>query len=133
DGLDEPIYLTSPPGDPRLFVVEQGGTVRIIEDGQLLDEPFLDLTDRLVSGGERGLLSLAFHPDDGRYFYVNFTGSDGATRVERYSITADPNVADATSGKLILTVPQPARNHNGGLLKFGPDGMLYIGMGDGGG
>lgn len=134
-GLDEPVYLTSPPGDDRLFVVEQTGAVRIIEGGQVLVEPFLDLAPRISSGGERGLLSLAFHPDyaTNGYFYVNFTGPDGDTEVERFSVSSEPNQADPQSAHPILTVAQPADNHNGGLIKFGPDGMLYIAMGDGGG
>jgi glucose/arabinose dehydrogenase len=133
--LEEPIYLTSPPGDARLFIVEQRGTIRIIDNGQLLTTPFLDIRGRVTAGGERGLLSVAFHPEyaDNGYFYVNYTGDGGATRVERYSVSSNPNVAGPSSAHLILTVAQPEPNHNGGLLKFGPDGMLFIGMGDGGG
>lgn len=134
-GLESPVHLTAPPGDPRLFVVEQPGRIRIIEDGELLPTPFLDIASKVGSGGERGLLSVAFHPDyasNGR-FYVNYTDRSGDTRIERYTVSAaDPNRADAASAKLILTVAQPFSNHNGGLLLFGPDGMLYIGMGDGG-
>lgn len=134
-GLEQPIYLTSPPGDDRLFVLEQTGAVRIIAGGEVLPQPFLDLAGRITSDGERGLLSLAFHPDysTNGYFYVNFTGLDGATQVERFSVSTDPNRADATSAYSILRVPQPGANHNGGLIKFGPDGLLYIAMGDGGG
>ncbi len=133
-GLSRPLYLTAPTGDPRLFVVEQAGRIRIIEDGQLLGTPFLDISDRVRSGGERGLLSLAFHPEyaSNGFFYVNYTDDGGDTKVERYSVTGDPNLADANSAKLILSVQQPFSNHNGGLIVFGPDGMLYIGMGDGG-
>src|SRR5690606_8211689 len=109
--------------------------IRIIEDGELLPAPFLDIVSKVGSGGERGLLSVAFHPDyasNGR-FYVNYTDRSGDTRVERYTVsTADPNRADEASAKLILGVEQPFSNHNGGLLLFGPDGMLYVGMGDGG-
>lgn len=134
-GLEQPTYLTAPPGDPRLFVVEQDGRIRIIENGQLLAQPFLDIRGRVTAGGEQGLLSMAFHPDYGTngQFYVNFTGSGGATRVERYTVSGNPNIADPSSDHLILTVPQFAPNHNGGQLQFGPDGMLFIGMGDGGG
>jgi glucose/arabinose dehydrogenase len=134
EGLSSPLYLTAPPGDARLFVVEQGGRIRIIENGQLLPTPFLDLGGRISSGGERGLLSMAFHPDyaTNGFFYVDYTDPNGDTRVERYRVSADPRVADATSATLILAVDQPFANHNGGLLKFGVDGMLYIGMGDGG-
>jgi glucose/arabinose dehydrogenase len=134
-GLSNPLWLTSPPGDTRLFVVEQGGTIRIVKDGALLAEPFLDLGGAVASGGERGLLSLAFHPSyatNGR-FYVDFTNPLGDTRVVAYRASAsDPDRADPASGDTILAVPQPYANHNGGLVAFGPDGMLYVGLGDGG-
>jgi len=134
DGLSNPLYLTAPAGDPRSFVVEQPGRVRIVEDGQLIDTPFLDITDRVRSGGERGLLGLAFHPDyaSNGYFYASYTDDSGDTRIERYSVTGDPSVADPASAKLVLAVDQPFGNHNGGLISFGPDGMLYVGLGDGG-
>jgi len=135
-GLSSPVYLTAPTGDTaRLFVVEQGGQIRIVQHGQLLPTAFLDIHTRLVSGGEQGLLSVAFHPNYGAngFFYVNYTDLNGDTRVERYTVSAaDSNLADTTTHKLILFVPQPYTNHNGGLVMFGPDGMLYIGMGDGG-
>jgi hypothetical protein len=128
------LFLTAPPDDPRLFVVEQPGRIRIIDDGTLLPVPFLDITDRVRSGGERGLLGLAFAPDyaSSGEFVVNYTDSSGDTRVERYRATADPDVADPGSGRLILAVAQPFSNHNGGQVSFGPDGMLYIALGDGG-
>jgi glucose/arabinose dehydrogenase len=130
------LYLTSPPGDTaRLFVVEQPGQIWIIQHGQKLQAPFLDIRDRVSSGGERGLLSVAFHPNYAAngFLYVNYTDLQGDTRVERYTVSAtDSNAVDTTSHKLILFVPQPYPNHNGGLVMFGPDGMLYIGMGDGG-
>jgi glucose/arabinose dehydrogenase len=133
-GLDSPLYLTAPAGDSRLFIVEQPGRIRIVRDGQLVARPFLDIAGRVSSGGERGLLSVAFHPQyaSNGFFYVNYTDRNGDTRIERYSVTADPNVADPASGKLLLSIKQPFSNHNGGLNLFGPDGMLYIGMGDGG-
>ncbi|MDX1673718.1 MAG: PQQ-dependent sugar dehydrogenase [Longimicrobiales bacterium] len=133
-GLDDPVHLTAPPGDERLFVVEQPGRIRIIEGGQLRTEPFLDISDQVRSGGEQGLLSVAFHPDyaaNGR-FVVDYTDLNGDTRIEEYSVSGDPNVADPASARLILSVPQPYANHNGGLVVFGPDGYLWIGMGDGG-
>jgi hypothetical protein len=134
-GLDEPVYLTAPAGDSRIFIVEQPGRIRIYGDEGLDPEPFLNITSRVQSGGERGLLSIAFHPEyaTNGYFFVNYTGVDGATRVERYTVSANAEEADPDSDLLLLRVPQPFSNHNGGLLKFGPDGMLYIGMGDGGG
>lgn len=133
-GLENPLYLTAPVGDSRLFIIEQPGRIRVIENGNLLPTPFLDITDRISSGGERGLLSVAFHPDyaSNGFFFVNYTDRNGDTRVERYSVSTDPNRADPASAKLILGVEQPFANHNGGLIVFGPDDMLYIGMGDGG-
>ena len=133
-GLSDPTHLTAPPGDARLFVTEQPGRIRIVRDDALVGTPFLDVTSLVSSGGERGLLSVAFHPDyaSNGYFYVNYTDNAGDTRVERYTVSADPDVADGGSAKLILSVEQPFANHNGGQIAFGPDGMLYIGMGDGG-
>ncbi|HEV2148312.1 MAG TPA: PQQ-dependent sugar dehydrogenase [Longimicrobiaceae bacterium] len=133
-GLANPLYLTAPRGDPRLFVVEQPGRIRVVENGALLPAPFLDIADRVSSGGERGLLSVAFHPSyaSNGYLYVNYTDRGGDTRVERYRVSGDRNRADPASAKLILQVAQPFSNHNGGLVAFGPDGRLYVGMGDGG-
>jgi len=133
-GLDAPVYLTAPPGDPRSFIVEQPGRIRIVENGKLLDKPFLDITHKVGYGGERGLLSVAFNPQYSAngFLFVNYTDKNGNTRIERYKASSDRNVADAASAKLILAIDQPYANHNGGLNLFGPDGMLYIGMGDGG-
>ena len=136
EGLVSPVFITAAPGDTtRLFVVEQGGTIMIIEDGVTLAQPFLDLTDRVVTGGERGLLSMAFDPDfseNGR-FYVNYTGAGNATFVSRFQVKSkNPNIALKKSERVILSIKQPYTNHNGGQLQFGPDGYLYIGMGDGG-
>lgn len=135
-GLSSPVYLTSPPGDARLFVIEQGGRIRIIENGTLVTTPFLDISSRISTGGERGLLSVAFHPSykTNGFFFVYFTATNGDIRVERYSVSANPNIANAASSKLIITAPHSsASNHNGGLATFGPDGKLYLGLGDGGG
>src|SRR2546426_8259985 len=144
-GLSSPVYLTAPPGDTaRLFVVEQAGQIRVVQHGQLLAMPFLDITGRVLSGGEEGLLSVAFHPlyATNHYFYVDYTRRNAAgdtvyTMIERYSVSADSNVADSSTHTLILqiTQPQPVStypNHKGGLVMFGPDGLVYIGMGDGG-
>jgi glucose/arabinose dehydrogenase len=134
--FDQPLYVTAPPGDTaRLFVVEKTGTIRIVKDGALLPQPFLDISGQVSRGGEQGLLSMAFHPryaSNGR-FYVNFTNPAGDTRVVRYRVSAgDPDRADTSSARVILRVGQPYDNHNGGQLQFGPDGRLYVGMGDGG-
>jgi glucose/arabinose dehydrogenase len=135
-GLSSPTYLISPAGDARLFVVEQPGRIRIIQNGTLLSQPFLDITAKVLSGGERGLLSVAFHPSyaSNGFFFVYYTDLNGDIRVERYTVATNPNVADPASAKLILSIPHPGQsNHNGGLAVFGPDGMLYLGVGDGGG
>ena len=144
-GLSSPVYLTAPTGDTaRLFVVEQPGRIRVVQHGVLLGTPFLDITGRVLYGGEEGLLSVAFHPlsATNHFFYVDYTRRNAAgdtvyTMIERYTVSADSNVADSATHKLILqiTQPQPVTNypnHKGGLVMFGPDGMLYIGMGDGG-
>ena len=134
-GLDLPLYLTAPAGDSRLFVVEKTGTIRIVKDGELLPTPFLDISANVSTGSEQGLLSMAFHPDyaSNGFFYVDYTDTDGDTHVIRYTVSAgNPDVADPGSAKTILTVDQPFTNHNGGLLLFGRDGLLYIGLGDGG-
>ncbi len=133
-GLKDPVYLTHA-GDNRLFIVERPGTFRIIQNGELLPEPFLDISDRAKPGAERGLLSVAFHPNyaENGTFFVNYTDSEGNTIISRFLVTDNPNLADAASELKLLTIPQPFPNHNGGLVKFGPDGYLYVGMGDGGG
>ena len=133
-GLDHPVHLAAPPGDARLFVVEQPGRIRIIAGGRLLARPFLDLTDRVRDGGERGLLSVAFHPDYARngFFYVDYTDRHGDTAIERYTVSHDPDLAERASAVRLLSIVQPYANHNGGLVAFAPDGMLWIGMGDGG-
>ena len=133
-GLESPVHVAAPAGDARLFVVEQTGRIRVVENGALLPTPFLDLRSRVSSGGERGLLSVAFHPRyaENGFFFVDFTDTRGDTRVERFRVSADRNRADPASANLVLAVEQPYSNHNGGQIAFGPDGMLYIGMGDGG-
>jgi glucose/arabinose dehydrogenase len=140
-GLTSPVFLTQPLNDGRIFVVEQTGRIRVVRDGVLQTTPFLDIVSRVESGGERGLLSVAFHPQyaTNRSFYVYYTtraaGSlaRGDIVIERYTATS-PDVADPTTAKLIITTPHSQQsNHNGGLVAFGPDGMLYAGLGDGGG
>ncbi len=133
-GLASPDFACSPPGDPRVFVLEQGGTIRIWRDGKLLPRPFLDLRGRISSGGERGLLGLAFHPDfaTNGVFFVDYTDRKGDTRVDRFRASRDPDRADSTSGTPVLHVAQPYANHNGGMIAFGPDRMLYVALGGGG-
>jgi glucose/arabinose dehydrogenase len=135
-GLTVPLYLTAPPGDPtRLFIAEKGGAIRVVKDGALLPIPFLDLTGRVSTGAEQGLLGLAFDPayaDNGR-FVVHYTDAGGNTVVSLFWVSAeDADRADPASETIVLTAEQPFSNHNGGQILFGPDGMLYVGLGDGG-
>ncbi len=150
DGLVTPVYVTDAgDGSGRLFVVEKGGTVRIVKNGQLVATPFLDISDRVADDGEAGLLSIAFPPNyaTAGYFFVYYNHkqdiaapeavdqghNDGHdTVVARFRVTSNPDVADAGSEERILVRNQPYVNHNGGLVQFGPDGNLYIGLGDGG-
>ena len=138
-GFVQPVHVANAgDGSGRIFVVEQAGRIRVLDNGVVLLSPFLDISDKLVCCGERGLLSVAFPPGfiTKRYFYVYYTrAADGAIVVARYDVSAgDPNVADPASEEEILVVPHPVEaNHNGGQLAFGSDGYLYIGTGDGGG
>ncbi len=137
-GLDQPIWISSPDGDPRQFVIEQSGVIRVIKNGVLLPTPFLDLSGAagpVLAGGERGLLGLAFHPDFGNnaLFYVNFTRKpDGATVIAEFRASVGTDTSDVASRRDVLVIDQPFANHNGGGIEFGNDGKLYIGMGDGG-
>lgn len=137
-GLSSPLYVCAAPGDAtRLFVVQQGGLIRIYQFStqSVLPTPFLDLTGLTVAGGERGLLGMAFDPNYNAngYFYVNYTNLSGHTVIARYTRSGgNPNVADPGSALVLKTINQDFSNHNGGCLQFGPDGMLYVGMGDGG-
>lgn len=121
-------------GSGNLFIVEQGGRVLIYDGAQLLPNAFLDISSLVSTGSERGLLDIVFHPDYAAngFFYVNYTNLPGNTVVARYSRSADPQLADPSSETILLTVSQPFANHNGGQLGFGPDGFLYIALGDGG-
>lgn len=133
--FDSPVYVTAPPQDRRrIFVVEQGGRVRIVRDGKTVDRPFLDISGGISTGSERGLLSLAFAPDyrSSGLFYVYFTAPNGDIRIVEYR-RASAERADHDSARVVLSVSHPAGNHNGGLVLFGPDGLLYAGLGDGGG
>ena len=134
-GLAFPLFLTAPPGDNnRLFIVEKSGRIRIVRNGSVLPAPFLDLSAKVSNGSEQGLLGLAFHPGyatNGR-FVVNYTDPSGDTRVSVFRVSANPDAADPASEQVILNVDQPYSNHNGGMVVFGPDGKLYVGMGDGG-
>jgi len=137
--ISRPVAITHA-GDDRLFVVDQKGEINIVTaDGTVLSDPFLNINSSVINiggiGDEKGLLGLVFHPDyaTNGYFFVNYTNNSGDTRVSRFSVDpTDPNKADPSSEEPILTVSQPFGNHNGGDIAFGPDGYLYIGLGDGG-
>ena len=136
DGLEEPVDIAAPgDGSGRVFVVEQPGRIRLVADGRLVSRPFLDIRDRIASGGERGLLGLAFHPGfptDPRFF-VDYTDVNGDTVVAEYRLDAsNGDVADPDTERILIQIRQPYPNHNGGAVVFGPDGMLYIATGDGG-
>jgi glucose/arabinose dehydrogenase len=137
-GFAQPVdIVNADDGSNRLFIVERGGTIRIIEDSVVLPTPFLDISDSVItSGGEQGLLSLAFHPlyEENRMFFVYYTRVNGSITVARFFTNpANPYVADETTGNILLTIPKSASNHNGGKLNFGADGYLYFATGDGGG
>jgi glucose/arabinose dehydrogenase len=136
NGFDAPVFATSPAGDTaRLFVVEQGGRIWVVKNGVRLDTPFLDISTQLgSSSGEQGLLGLAFHPDFAAngFFYLHYTNADEDMRIARFTAGTGSDVADAASELVLLDIEDPFSNHNGGMLAFGPDGYLYIGIGDGG-
>ena len=134
-GLERPLYLThAGDGTGRLFILEQPGRIRIVRDGQLLEAPFLDIAKQVRFAGEQGLLGLAFHPSyktNGRYFIHYVRASDGRTVIAEFQASSNPD-RSGMSEKIILTVAQPYPNHKGGMIEFGPDGFLYLGLGDGG-
>ena len=135
--LENPIgFENAGDGSGRLFIVEQAGLILIWKDGALLDQPFLDIRDRVGSNSsEQGLLGLAFHPryTENGYFFVNYTDKNGDTHIARFSVSAqEPDRADPASEEQLIFQPQPYPNHNGGSVVFGPDGYLYLGLGDGG-
>ena len=137
DGFSSPLALKNA-GDERLFVVEQGGVIKIVDlNGVVNTTPFLDIQSIVNAGGERGLLGLAFHPEyqNNGYFFVHYSNSSGDTQISEFSVsTSNPGIANPNSEVMLLTVSQPFSNHNGGTIAFGPqDGYLYIGLGDGGG
>ncbi len=132
-GLNAPVDIQTPRGDlNRIFIVEQGGRILILSHGAIVTTPFLNISDRISTGGEQGLLGLAFHPrfmENGRFF-VNYTDRSGDTHVAEFRSSGD--LADPSTERTLLRVDQPFSNHNGGGLSFGNDGLLYIGLGDGG-
>ncbi|MDH3260212.1 MAG: PQQ-dependent sugar dehydrogenase [Acidimicrobiia bacterium] len=134
-GLAFPVFVDTPAGDDRLFVVTKDGQIHIIKDGKTLVEPFLDISEQTNNDGEQGLLGLAFHPDYAAngLFYVHYSDRHGDTKIFEYRVSSNPDLADPETARLILVTTQPAGNHNGGMIAFGPDGYFYIGLGDGGG
>ena len=134
-GFSSPTFADAPAGDSRLFVTELGGVIRVISGGSVLPLPFLDISGRVLGAGEQGLFGMAFHPNystNGR-FYVNYIDNSGDTQVSEFTVSGNPDIADVNSERFVLSISQPASNHNGGMLAFGPDGYLYIASGDGGG
>jgi len=135
-GLSAPVDIANAgDGTNRLFIVQQNGVIRIHDGTSLLPTPFLNISTIITTGGERGLLSLAFHPDyeNNRYFFVYYTNLSGDITIARYQAdVVNPNTADPLSGVVLMNIPKPFSNHNGGDLNFGPDGYLYFGTGDGG-
>jgi hypothetical protein len=135
-GFAQPVYAVAPPGDDRLFVVEKGGVIRIVEDGQILPEPFLDISSEVANRGEMGLLSMAFHPEfpaDDRVFVYYSNEDDGhESRISSFRLSSDPDVLSPAETR-VMTIDQPDTNHNGGHLLFGPGGYMIIALGDGGG
>src|SRR5262245_17854541 len=135
-GFSFPVLVTSPLEDmTRIFVVEKGGLIKVIKNGQVLPTPFLDIRSKVSHGGEQGLLGLTFHPDyaSNRVFVINYTDTNGDTHVASLKTSSNPDVADAASEETFLFVAQPFANHNGGHVTFGPFGYLFIALGDGGG
>lgn len=136
DGLNSPVQLVDvDDGSDRMLIVQQSGQVRVLKNGALLPDPLLDISGQISTGSEQGLLSIALHPDFAKngVLFIDYTDTNGNTQIERWHISADdPDRADPDTAETMLTVEQPYRNHNGGLLLFGPDGYLYIGLGDGG-
>jgi len=134
-GLDRPVAIThAGDGSGRLFITLLGGQILIFDGRQVLAQPFLDISSLITVGGERGLFSVAFHPDytNNGWLFVDYTDLNGNTTIARYSVSTNPNIVDPASAAILLSIAQPDANHNGGQLQFGPDGYLYIGMGDGG-
>jgi glucose/arabinose dehydrogenase len=135
-GLSAPTFATAPPGDARLFVVERAGRIRIVQAGTVLPAPFLDISGRVSTAGEGGLLSTAFDPQFAinGFFYIYFTDPTGDVAIERFRVSVgDPNVADPAALRIITISHRAFGNHKGGLVSFGPDGFLYLAPGDGGG
>jgi len=132
--FDQPIYVAAPSGDPRLFVVEKGGRIKVLVEGKTLQTPFLNFAGNVSSGSEQGLFSIAFAPDyaSSGLAYVSYTDRGGDSLVDEYRVSSDPNRLDPKSRRQILFVKQPFANHNGGLILFDPSGMLVLGLGDGG-
>jgi len=133
EGLSQPVDIANA-GDERLFIVEKEGRIKVLENGKVRPELVLDLSSAVTTNSERGLLGLAFHPDFNttNYFFVNYTDNRGRTVISRFTLNNATTIADAQSEKMLLRIPQPYSNHNGGQITFGPDGYLYIATGDGG-
>jgi glucose/arabinose dehydrogenase len=134
-GFSEPVFVTAPDDDPRLFVVERAGNVKIVKDGAVLPVAFLDITSLVSTVSAYGFFGLAFAPDyeTSGFFYVYYMNPADESIIARYSVSANPDIADAGSGETVFAIAQPGTDHNGGMIDFSPvDGYLYLGLGDGG-
>ncbi len=132
--LGFPVFVDAPPGDDRLFIVSKAGRILVWKDGDVLEQPYLDIADLVRNEGEQGLLGMAFDPayaENGRFF-VHYSDTGGDTVLASYTVSSDTDLADAGSAEILFEADQPASNHNGGMLAFGPDGYLYLALGDGG-
>ena len=130
--LDFPVQLTARPGEPQAYVITKNGLVWLYDGASVLDQPVLDISDRVLDDGEQGLLSIALHPVDSRRIFLHYSDQSGATTVSEFALPA-LGQGDSASERVLLQVVQPAANHNGGMLQFSPDGALLLGLGDGGG
>ena len=133
-GLSQPVYVTSPPGDDRLFVVELGGRLRIVRNGRVAQRPFLDISALVSKREAQGSYGLAFHPQfsSNGFLYVSYSDVDGVVHIDRYTVSSDPDSVDRATRTPMLAIPQPHGQHNGGHLLFGPDRMTWAATGDGG-
>ena len=130
--LDFPVQLTARPGEPRSYVITKNGLVWLHDGASVVEQPVLDISDRVLNQGEQGLLSIALHPTDSQRIFLHYSDRSGDTVVSEFMLTR-PGQGDPASERVLLQVDQPAANHNGGMLQFTPDGALLLGLGDGGG
>ena len=132
EGVRNPIFLTASPGAGHAYLAEQGGRILYMADDRIDDRPVLDITEKVTFRGEQGLLGMAIHPTDPSRLFVHYSDHRGHTVVSEFSLSENGRTADPESESFVFFTEQPATNHNGGMIQFGPDGHLYLGLGDGG-